>query len=284
MVAIGFDCSCGLITFDRCLKECPQGSRCLSRPTLKELSKVREWSGKPSVTQLLKGTREALLEIACEFYINPKDRAFTLLGTAHHSKLESNDDSTELVEIFLEGEYYKGTFDYYSSIDKELIDYKTLGSYKAGQVMGMDYELVDDPTGELYKIGEKKGQIKQVKKWFANPEKQDAGDYNLQINAYRRLIETQLGLDVDRQRMQVTIRDGGTRTAEDRGVTEKMFIIDIPKLPNEEVDEYFKRKSLDLKFALESGYCPKCTDVESWEGRKCADYCDVAQFCAQMGG
>ena len=72
-----------------CLDKCPRPEgRCLSLPTLISVSRQREWTGKPSTTQLINGTRLAYLQIVHDYAVDPFDRAFALLGTRHHMRLE----------------------------------------------------------------------------------------------------------------------------------------------------------------------------------------------------
>ncbi len=72
-----------------CLAQCPRKEgRCLSLPTLTELGNAREWTGTPSTTQLLNPTRLEYLKIVHDYAIDPFERAFALLGTRHHRRLE----------------------------------------------------------------------------------------------------------------------------------------------------------------------------------------------------
>jgi hypothetical protein len=94
MPAIGFICpDSQKIKFEDCFKECRLKdslpcNRCKALPFLRKCSRQREWEGEPSTTQLLIGTREAWLKITRVYFINPDDRAFSILGTNAHSVLE----------------------------------------------------------------------------------------------------------------------------------------------------------------------------------------------------
>ena len=70
MPAIGFICpDKEKVTFQECFTECrlkadlPCG-RCKALPFLRKVSLQREWTGEPSTTQLIGGTREAWLKMA----------------------------------------------------------------------------------------------------------------------------------------------------------------------------------------------------------------------------
>ena len=88
----------------------------------------------------------------------------------------------------MEGMDITGIVDLYDEDTNSLIDYKNAGSYKVAQVLGLDFYLEDDPSGAVYlrngKWG-KKGEPKKVKRYWANPEKADLGDWEWQINCYR---------------------------------------------------------------------------------------------------
>ena len=83
-----------LVKIEDCLSKCrlcgeydsngepwvPAG-RCLSLQTLRAISEQRKWTGKPSTTQLLKGTREVFLELTQNYHIS--DRKSTRLNSSH---------------------------------------------------------------------------------------------------------------------------------------------------------------------------------------------------------
>ena len=90
---------------------------------LREMAKQRDPDRKPSVTELLNGTCQSYLQRPTEYYLDPQDLAFSLAGTLHHNKLESNADETD-AEINVEGLDITGIVDLYDSQTKSLIDYK----------------------------------------------------------------------------------------------------------------------------------------------------------------
>ncbi|MBU1800635.1 MAG: hypothetical protein KKF21_19860, partial [Bacteroidetes bacterium] len=166
-----FICPNGLRTrIDDCLSSCRD--RCLSKPTLVAIARgEREWTGVPSTTQLLGGTRLAYLKLTVDYAIEPESMAYALLGTSHHARLDKvaktmnvlsevklGGDNTGIFDLLCEDETVSG--DYY-----ELWDYKTAGSFKIAQALGIVKEKKPDPTGATYmkdsKYG-KKGEVKQV--------------------------------------------------------------------------------------------------------------------------
>ena len=142
----------GEIQIEDCLKECrlkgkinpvtrepyvPFG-RCLSVPTLRAISSQREWTGKPSTTQLLKGTREVYLMLTKEYAIDPKSMMFALHGTNTHTVLEGGTVDGDLAEQRLDDGISTGAFDYWSPENGgTLFDYKTYSSFVAARDMGL---------------------------------------------------------------------------------------------------------------------------------------------------
>mgnify|MGYP003134744097 FL=1 len=250
-------------------------------PMLKELAKQRDPDRKPSVTECLIGTCEAYLKRTEDYYIDPQEHAFALAGTLHHSRLEGNADK-ESAEIAMEGMDITGIVDLYDKDTNSLIDYKNAGSYKVAQVLGLDFYLEDDPSGAVYlrngKWG-KKGDPKKVKRYWANPEKADLGDWEWQINCYRYMLQRQ-GKVIENMYVQITVRDGGIQASRDRGVEHKIYLIDVPYIHNDHIIEKFTTKRDALLEAIKLSKLPEmCSEEETWGGKKCESYCDARDVC-----
>ncbi len=248
----GFVCPDGnRVSHQQCLESCRE--RCLTLPTLASLASVREWTGVPSTTQCLNGTRMEYLKIVNDYYVNPKDRAFALLGTRHHFHLEAITRKLNVLsEEKLKGEV-TGIIDLLEPAHEPdsyiLADYKTSGSYKVARAL-----------------------------------KGDMSDWELQLNNYRVMVEA-LGFPVSRMLIQCTVRDGGTFMARKNGLTENIYLIAVKRLDDAAVKDYFYRKSHMLIKAVESGEMPPpCSGEESWGGRRCLGYCEVAAFCPGFSG
>ena len=253
---------------------------------LKEMSKQRDPDRKPSVTELINGTCQSYLQRTETYHINPQEYAFSLAGTLHHKKLEDNADESE-AEISLEGIDITGIVDLYDSNTNCLIDYKNTGSYKASQVLGIEFYLEDDPSGALYKRSGRWGAAgtpKKVKRHFMKPEKADFGDWSWQINMYRYMLES-TGKQVDKMYVQMTVRDGGIAVARDRGVERNIYLVEVPYIHNDHLLEYFTEKRDRLLDALESKTTPgKCNETETWNGIKCERFCEVRHLCPHING
>ena len=251
-------------------------------PALIEMMKVRENDRKPSVTELLNGTCQAYLERTRDFYIDPQQQAFSLLGTLHHHRLEDNASGDMMPELELELWDITGIVDLYDSKTKNLVDYKSTGSYKASKVLGVDFYLADDPSGEVYKRAGKwgkKGEPKKVRRYWKNPEKADLGDWTWQINMYRLMLQSQ-GKKVHNMYVQMIVRDGGVAASRDRGIDRNIYLIEVPFIHDDHLKEKFTKKRDLLLEALESREIPdKCSDSETWGGKKCESFCPVREHC-----
>lgn len=273
---------------------CRLGRRCLTLPTLMELSKVRPWKGIPSTTQLIKGTYEAMLNIVIDTAEEPCMMMYRLLGTKVHAALEDKDVPTALIEERLDSEDgTSGAIDLYDTEGgwNVLTDHKTCHPYKASKAMGMYCEVKDHPT-DVYKqktyitvngerITRLKGEPKVLKVWKQDFRKQDCNDWIYQLNDYRMKLEEK-GFKVDELQIEAICKF----TDDNLGITKQGYLISIPKLDDEVVRKYFTRKKNNLLKALEQGdWDEKCSDEETWNGRKCEKYCIVRDHCKfmQMG-
>lgn len=255
-----FKCPDGnVVPIKDCLVKCNrQEGRCLSLPTLYEIGNVREWTGIPSTTQLLKGVRQAYLELVKPYTINPMDTAFMLLGTRHHQKLDFAAKKLGLTSEKKVGKEISGILDLLEPDELnpdcfKLIDYKTSGSFAIAKALGRKND-----TGES-----------------------DMREWELQTNKYRIELES-LGLKISRIFIQACVRDGGTFSAKNNNVPEKFIMIPVKKLDDTEVFYYFHDKSEALLKALENKTLPKmCDYTESWGNRRCKGFCSVSDFCPE---
>jgi len=259
----------------------------MSLPTLIEMSKERDPNRLPSTTELLVGTCESYLKRTKEYYIDPQDRAFSLAGTMHHAKLEQHEDERHLLEQKLQEFNITGIADLYDKETKMLLDYKNTGSYKCAQLLGMTYKLVPDPSGAKYKSSGKwgkKGSPKMIKQWYRDEGLADFGDWGWQLNWYRYLLNKS-GYQVDSMYIQVTLRDAGLAVSRDRGLDKNIYLIEVPKYDDEVLENKFLKARDELLKALETDNLPqKCSNEQTWNGRKCQAYCDVRNLCPYNNG
>lgn len=280
MPAIGFVCPDGSFTpFQVCLQRCPfankfEAERCLSIRTLSAIAEQREWTGVPSTTQLLKGTREVYLEITEDYFVDPQNRIAALAGTRVHSVLDKFSPTHSVTERRLFDEIGSGQLDFY--MDGVLFDNKNYGSYKAASVLGIKDKYVFDG---YYKTGEKKGQPKYKKELVYDGTKSRL-DLAIQLNHYRMLLEAN-GYPVKKLVCEMFVRDGGTYLAKQRGIDFNARLIIINKLSDIWVHRYLMKKANLLKSALETRTLPApCRYRENWNEKKCSlGWCSVREFC-----
>jgi hypothetical protein len=295
----------GFIEVPKCLTPngCRVGERCMSLRNLLLIGNERVWTGTPSVTQLINGTRMAWLRLLVPYIVKPKQQMWPLLGTRVHTGLEDAPGSAGfkiLEEVKLRNDICTGMADLYINENGVglLSDTKVSGSYKVAKALGLTFEMMDHPEGEVYKKSGKwgkAGEVKQVKTWTENPNLADLYDWTLQLNMYRFMLEkaqfrnindipdwARHGVGVDAIKIDCIVRDGNTSIAESRGIQEPHYLIKIPHLEDKEVVDYFEGKAIQLSKAITYGHNdppPRCSKLENWDGRRCAGYCEVAYAC-----
>ena len=222
----------------------------------------RPWKGKPSVTQLLNGTRQSYLEITSDYNAKPEDRAWAVLGTETHQRLENAANEIELsTEERLSYNDISGQRDLVEPYDgySRIVDYKVIGSYKWAMLQHEE---------------------KKEEAWH---------DYKLQLNMYRILVQKNLeesGIQLHPTKpcwLFGILRDGRTQSARNLKIYDTTFLTPVEVLRDSSVLKYFKHKKRALLKALKTKETPKlCNSQETWEGRKCKSYCDVSKMCKKL--
>jgi hypothetical protein len=280
------------VSIEECLKPngCRMKQRCASLPFLRSIAYDREWRGvSPSAAG--NGPRLMYLKATKDYVVDPESRVFAILGTATHAKLGdvkftsnvlseeklSDGDMQGIADVLEEDEANPGHF--------ALIDYKTFGSYKAAKVMGIaaTKEAILNSKGQpvLLKSGKNKGKPKIRKIFTKDPAKAELRNETLQLNAYRCFFERS-GFPVSRIMLQVIPRDGGTYIAKLRGIEKNLYMVDVPFMPDDEVRKFYHDLQAEVNEAFRTGWIRRCNAWESWGGRRCSNYCEVADACAEM--
>ncbi len=278
----------------------------------------REWTGKPSTTMLINGTRMEYLKILTPYAESPDSQAFRVLGTKSHAKLELYADEKAHAEIGMDYEEITGITDMLEMQEDGtywLIDYKTWGSYKVGKALGIvkkERDLLDENgTPVLYKRSGRnytEGDVKKDYYYEQDINAVDIRDVELQLNRYRVALQICYGIKISKMLVFCIVRDGGTYLAKNRGIKNNTYYIEIKEIPDEEIRTIFNDKKYDLTIAvseynnkvirtgmIDSLYqetldlesladnCPiMCTDAESWNGKRCESYCPVAEMCHKI--
>lgn len=280
----------------------------------------RRWTGTPSTTQLIDGTRMAYLKLLCNYSVDPDKESFKVLGTKAHSRLEKCITLASYAEYELCHDNISGIVDLVEPHGKDLwlIDYKTWGSYRVNRALGWvkkERPMVDqDGAPVLYKRSGKgytAGQQRTESYYEVDKDQADTRDLTLQLNWYRYMFESTQGNKViSRLKAFATVRDGNTHIAFSRGIKDNTYYLDVDFMDDNDLVKYFHGKRDALLSVLELQNekwnefarskhvlnaarvkqsiiecCPPmCTDHETWQGRRCRDYCEVSNICQEIGG
>jgi len=247
------------VLIEDCLRECrlrdkfPTG-RCKALPFLKRAGRDRHWNGKPSVTQILSGTREQFLKITRPYFINPFQKVAAIIGTNTHNVMYRLTES-EYAEETLYNQLVHGTYDVYDPDTKTLYDYKTWGAWKIAKALsGND----DEKAEALFEVV-------------------------LQMNQYRILLKQKYPqLEINSMAVQVISREVGLRQTKERGIVDAAPVILIPEINSSLVTRYQEIKSDCLNQAFVYDWAPPCRARETWNGKKCEKYCEVRDICKTM--
>ena len=94
MPATKFVCKDGnTIPIRQCLKQCPNAQRCMFLPTLRSVADSLDRKlDKPSVTELIAGTRETYLKKRCDYAVDPMQQLYAVHGSAVHTIQEGHNE------------------------------------------------------------------------------------------------------------------------------------------------------------------------------------------------
>lgn len=279
MPATGFKCPNGEEkSFEQCLKHCK--NRCMSLPALMAAADQRPWRGKPSVTQLIKPTRQTYLEITNNFTISPMGGIAAMIGTNSHKAFEEHQPNGWLAEVRLEDDITSGQFDAYDAKNQVLWDWKFFGAFRIAKALGY--------KAQWQKKIMSRGKDKGKEKWeqvFKPGGVRDVMEIAIQLNYYRYLMKKH-NLKVKAINVNMFVRGGIDATAKKYGITQAGYIVPINFISLKWVRLYMKTKYDRLMKALNTGEIPPvCSRKERWDtsksypDRKCKDWCSVNVFC-----
>jgi hypothetical protein len=252
----------------------------MALPALLAVGKTRKWTGKPSVTQLLKPTLPSYLEIVNDFTINPMNQISSMIGTNSHNLMEHNLPNGWLSEVRLEDDICSGQFDAVDLKNKTLIDFKFFGSYRIARALG--YKGKWTYKG-VYQRGVNKGKDKFEMVYNPGGVK-DVLEISIQLNYYRKLL-ADYGIDIDKIKVQMFVRGGVDKVAKSYGIDKSAYTVPIHLLSPHRVRWYMQYKHDKLIEALETSTMPDvCTAKERWSSKsrenfKCLNWCSSNIFC-----
>lgn len=290
MPAKWFECpDGGIVEIPECLRQCRMATRCATKAYLSEVAREREWTGTPSVTLLLRGTKESFLRILTDYPLSPDKEAFRVAGTVVHSKLETF-SADSICERTFSLANISGTVDLIEretlqdgSVINIMYDNKNSGSYAVAKAMGMraSTEPALDDSGVPIIRG---GKVVTRKVFSVDKAASDNYDYEMQTNMYRIMAEKELGIDIHAMFNFFVVRDGGTISARGYGIYNNTALVRIKRLNDNDVLSYFIEKRDALLNAIAKRRVPvECTPRESWGGNKCKR-CNVRGMCKNLKG
>lgn len=204
-----------------------------------------------SVTELVAPTQVTMLKRRHEVYVQPDEGIKSALGTLMHHAIEM------------------GTPDNDTCIRREHKMVKEID----GVQIGGTADLIDMTTGATVGSDYKLTARYSVKKILDQGVRDGSPDYFWQANVYSWLLD-----GADHWALVCVTRDHDSRTKH-----KPIETIQVPLLPLEEVEAYIKHRVAELTAYQDvwDGGLPLCTDEETWQGRRCAGYCEGAAFCFQ---
>lgn len=233
-----------------CFNKCRMGRRCHSIAFLMEAGySLPYFKNKLAVTQILAPFRITYLRLKTMYYIVPDNRVGLVLGSWIHKGLAAH--GTKIIQgNKIAGENDSGSFDALEP------DCQHKGQYVLSESKVTRAAYYDGTKGTL-----RDDAYKQL---------------SLQINNYRIKCED-AGYPISRMQAELLLKD---RPVE---AISKTQIVDIPVLPDEYVNAYFKERAQQLLHYLTTDTIPpKCNNDESWDGKKCQfNFCEVAENCKE---
>ncbi len=262
---------------------CRMNERCAPLAVLRDLGKPRRWHNRVGVTDLLSGAREVFLRYTTDYAEDVDDSMFMIDGRRRHAQLEDAGDDTE---EFMEMDQIAGIRDLVetqSNGENWLVDYKVTGSFKVKKILGLQgrKEPLLDEFGEP-KMWRGKARTKMV--WGSNGVNQsELWEWTTQVNLYRIMEEVLNKREIHRMKIFVIVRDGGTFSAKNNGVFRRSNYVDVPLMDNDKLLKWARGRRDAVLEAMQSGVVPPlCGDRETWDGRKCKDYCSVRVPCREL--
>lgn len=270
-----------VISCSDCIKQCRRKERCLALPLLVYASRTRDLNRRHfSVTELLSPTLQMYLKATHGELIKPQSILPSAIGTACHAILEDCLPIGYAGEFRLESDGITGQMDCIDLKGKTLYDYKITSVYKVASMLGYSmYRGYKEITR-----GKNKGEQRFGLHWTTEPNgRHDYGDYCKQQNLYRILLAKN-GIEINDMYLQCIIKEPESKLKE-TPLKKPCYLIKLPKMNDERLWRYAQYKKEALLHAIDTGELPRqCSPKETWNGRRCKDYCNVAVHCPYMNG
>ena len=237
-----------------------------------------------SVTTLIAPVQQKMLERRHDLYVDPLANLWSKWGTIEHAMYEQHPSPGDIVErklLLKRGEHtIAGTFD--------LLEHLT-GDPAIGRhiYQGRDYK-VTSAYGVKKMIADGVYKAKEEYFWQAQIYRLMAEDAEAQ-----ELVSTKtMGADTATVRWKPVHIDNWALVAVSRDYNQRQHgvhfgpleLVQVPLLEKHRVENFIRQRLTvwaASELADDEGL-PNCTPAETWDGRRCADYCAAAPFCHQF--
>jgi hypothetical protein len=234
-----------------------------------------------SVTTLIAPVQLKHLERRHDYYVDPLANLWSKWGTIEHAMYEQFPSAGDIVERKLllrskvTGLTIAGTFDLLERVfAKEDVaifqgrDYKVTSAYG---VKGMLAEGIEAAKPEYF------WQANIYRYMAEHPDTVELFD-----NGEGQEILPWTPVKIDNWALVAVSRDYNKRQ---HGVHfGPVELVQVPLIDKRRVGEYIKERMLlwQASAMCDDGGLPHCSPEETWQGRRCADYCPVAERCHQF--
>jgi hypothetical protein len=206
-----------------------------------------------SASEAEKGVRQMFLERTTDYFLPPSALIGGLMGTVRHAATFNNGHDEFIFEQRYYDQWGSAQIDSFHIPTGTLSDLKTLGWYKVKMMLTKG--IMEEGLGYVY-----------------------------QVNRQRQLLEKSTPYKVMAQHLMIVptgIQGRVKDEAASLGVAHGMIRMDVPRLHDDDIVEFYKVKADALAAAMEANAAPYCTVQQTWGGKKCAqsNYCPVNKEC-----
>ena len=266
-------------------------------PFLRALTRQKRSYCDISVTELVGPPQIRLLKARHDYATDPLDLVWASFGTALHQMLELRSEAGAIAEEKFVAEFdvplpagrsrrvrLGGTADHYDSEHSTLTNYKTSTVYKAkllhdrGPDALADWVAAENCYAYLFRrygFAVERVQIcLLLKDWSARERDQSANRFHCSKCDKGHMRDSKPG------REHAEFEDPSQA---DWYPPTQVYLCELPLWSHDEAELYIvDRLQLHVEAELQADESlPECTDDETWHGRRCAHWCEVAALCCQ---
>jgi hypothetical protein len=268
-------------------------------PLLKSLARQKRGYCDISVTELVGPPQVRVLRSRHEYALDPFDQVWAGFGTGLHKMLELKAEASAMTEKRLLAEFevptsdgsrrrvrLGGTVDHYSDeAGGTLTNYKCTTTYKAkklhddGPAALPEWVAAENCYAYLWRLHGfaicKLRVCLLLKDWSMREREDAANKYLCSKCGKNHMRDSKPG------------KEHGAFEDKSQVIwypPTPIFMLDLPLWAREETNRYILER---LELHVNADLCPDdklagCTEVETWNGRRCEHWCEVAHLCHQQ--